>query len=94
MRTKAAATTSLSGPLALQGRRAARGLELWASADQIELEIVDDAGSPVMGAFVDRSMEVDPFGAGQNDRGYSSAAAACAAAAVIKARASPPNIVP
>ena len=44
MRTKAAATISLSGPLALQGRQAARGLKLWASADQIELEIVDDAG--------------------------------------------------
>ncbi len=46
MRTKAAATISLSGPLALQGRQAARGLELWASADQIDLEIVDDAGDP------------------------------------------------
>ncbi len=45
MRTKAAATISLSGPLALQGQQAARGLELWASADEIELEIVDDAGS-------------------------------------------------
>ena len=44
MRTRAAATISLSGPLALQGRQAARGLQLWASADQIELEIVDDAG--------------------------------------------------
>ncbi|MCH8982985.1 MAG: ABC transporter substrate-binding protein [Acidobacteria bacterium] len=44
MPTRAAATISLSGPLALQGRQAARGLELWASADQIELEIVDDAG--------------------------------------------------
>jgi len=44
MRTRAAATISLSGPLALQGRQAARGLELWASADQIKLEIVDDAG--------------------------------------------------
>ena len=44
MRTKAAATISLSGPLALQGRQAARVLELWASVDQIELEIVDDAG--------------------------------------------------
>lgn len=44
MRTRAAATLSLSGPLALQGRQAARGLELWATADQIELEIVDDAG--------------------------------------------------
>lgn len=44
MPTRAAATISLSGPLALQGRQAARGLELWASVDQIELEIVDDAG--------------------------------------------------
>jgi ABC-type branched-subunit amino acid transport system substrate-binding protein len=44
MPIKAAATISLSGPLALQGRQAARGLELWASVDQIELEIVDDAG--------------------------------------------------
>lgn len=42
----AAATASLSGPFALQGRQAARGLEVWASSDQIELEIVDDAGSP------------------------------------------------
>ncbi len=42
---KAAATISLSGPLALQGQQAARGLELWASSDRIELEIVDDAGS-------------------------------------------------
>ncbi|MEE8407725.1 MAG: ABC transporter substrate-binding protein [Acidimicrobiia bacterium] len=46
MRTKAVATISLSGPLALQGRQAARGLEMWASADQIDLEIVDDAGDP------------------------------------------------
>ncbi len=44
MRTKAVATISLSGPLEFQGRQAARGLELWASADQVELEIVDDAG--------------------------------------------------
>lgn len=36
---------SLSGPLALQGQHAARGLELWASVDQIELTIVDDASS-------------------------------------------------
>ena len=46
MRTKAVATISLSGPLALQGRQAARGLEMWASDDQIDLEIVDDAGDP------------------------------------------------
>lgn len=41
----AAATVSLTGPQALQGRQAARGLELWAAADQIQLQIVDDAGS-------------------------------------------------
>ena len=41
----AAATLSLSGPFALQGRQAARGLELWAASDQVELQIVDDAGS-------------------------------------------------
>ena len=41
----AAATVSLTGPLALQGRQAARGLELWASTDQIQLRVVDDAGS-------------------------------------------------
>lgn len=52
MRTRAAATISLSGPLALQGRQAARGLELWASADQIELEIVDDAGRPATASDV------------------------------------------
>jgi ABC-type branched-subunit amino acid transport system substrate-binding protein len=42
----AAATISLTGPYALQGRQAARGLQLWASADQFQLQIVDDAGSP------------------------------------------------
>lgn len=42
----ASATVSLTGPLALQGRHAARGLELWASADQIQLQILDDAGDP------------------------------------------------
>jgi ABC-type branched-subunit amino acid transport system substrate-binding protein len=41
----ASATVSLTGPLALQGRQAARGLELWASTDQIQLQIVDDVGS-------------------------------------------------
>ena len=45
MRTKAAATISLSGPLVLQGQQAARGLEVWAKADQVDLEIVDDAGN-------------------------------------------------
>ena len=45
MMVTAAATVSLTGPLALQGRQAARGLQLWASADQIKLQIFDDAGS-------------------------------------------------
>ncbi len=45
MTVTAAATVSLTGPHALQGRHAARGLELWASADQIKLQISDDAGS-------------------------------------------------
>jgi ABC-type branched-subunit amino acid transport system substrate-binding protein len=45
-RITAAATVSLSGPLALQGSQAARGLELWAAVDQIELRIADDAGNP------------------------------------------------
>ena len=52
MRTRAAATISLSGPLALQGRQAARGLELWASDDQIELEMVDDTGRPATASDV------------------------------------------
>lgn len=55
MRTRAAATIGLSGPLALQGRQAARGLELWATADQIELEIVDDAGRPATASDVYRN---------------------------------------
>jgi ABC-type branched-subunit amino acid transport system substrate-binding protein len=45
MMVTATATLSLTGPHALQGRQAARGLQLWASADQIQLQIVDDAGS-------------------------------------------------
>ena len=42
----AAATVSLSGPLALQGRQAARGLEWWAADDDVRLQLVDDTGSP------------------------------------------------
>ena len=41
----AVATASLSGPLALQGLQAARGLEVWASIDDVQLEIVDDSSS-------------------------------------------------
>ena len=40
-----AATLSLSGPLALQGKQAAHGLEVWASDHDIQLEIVDDHSS-------------------------------------------------
>ena len=39
----ASATVSLPGQYALQGRHAARGLQPWASADQIQLQIFDDA---------------------------------------------------
>lgn len=67
----AAATVSLTGPLALQGRQAARGLELWASTDQIQLQIVDDAGSATtacnafrrwLGGHVD--LLLGPYGSG------------------------------
>ena len=44
----AVATVSLSGPLALQGLQAARGLEVWASGDDVQLEIVDDRSSPTV----------------------------------------------
>ncbi|HEU4680935.1 MAG TPA: ABC transporter substrate-binding protein [Gemmatimonadales bacterium] len=67
----ASATVSLTGPLALQGRQAAHGLELWASADQIQLQIVDDASSPTtacdayqrwLGGQVD--LLIGPYGSG------------------------------
>ena len=67
----ASATMSLTGPHALQGRQAARGLQLWASADQIQLQIVDDAGSPIrvrdayrrwLGGRVD--LLLGPYGSG------------------------------
>ena len=45
MALTAAAAVSITGPLGLQGRQAARGLELWASLDRIQLHLVDDAGS-------------------------------------------------
>lgn len=67
----ASATVSLTSTLALQGRQAARGLELWASADQIQLQIVDDAGSPTTGGDAYRGWlggQVDvllgPYGSG------------------------------
>lgn len=67
----ASATVSLTGPLALQGRQAARGLELWASADQIQMQIFDDGGSPTTARDVYRRWlggQVDlllgPYGSG------------------------------
>lgn len=45
-RLTAAATVSLSGPLALQGGQAARGLWLWAADDDVDLELIDDTGLP------------------------------------------------
>lgn len=41
----AAATASLTGPLALQGEEAALGLRWWAARAGVALEVVDDAGS-------------------------------------------------
>ena len=41
----AAATMSLTGPFALQGRQAARGLRWWAADADIALEVRDDGGS-------------------------------------------------
>ncbi len=71
MPVTASATMNLTGPYALQGRHAARGLELWASDDQIQLQIVDDAGSPAtvrdayrrwLGGRVD--LLLGPYGSG------------------------------
>jgi len=45
-RVRAAATGSLTGPLALQGGQAAAGLRWWADqASDIDLEVADDTGS-------------------------------------------------
>lgn len=41
---RAFATTSLSGPLAVQGRDAAAGLRAWSAASGIALTLMDDAG--------------------------------------------------
>ena len=67
----ASATVSLTGPLALQGRQAACGLELWASTDQIQLQIVDDVGSAttardVYRRWLDGRVDVllGPYGSG------------------------------
>lgn len=47
---KAAATVSLTGPLALQGGQAKAGLEWWADQAGVDLEIIDDAGSASVAA--------------------------------------------
>jgi ABC-type branched-subunit amino acid transport system substrate-binding protein len=67
----AVATASLSGPLALQGIQAARGLEVWASRDDIHLEIVDDASSAAVAydlyqRWVDTPADIvlGPYGSG------------------------------
>ena len=73
MRTRAAATISLSGPLALQGRQAARGLQLWASADQIELEIVDEDGNPVVPRSKKLPLAFGPIGPAERGRAHAQA---------------------
>ena len=45
MTATAAATLSLTGPFARQGRQAAAGLELWAEEAGVRLTVVDDGGS-------------------------------------------------
>lgn len=67
----AAATVSLTGSLALQGRQAARGLQVWASADQVQLQIIDDAGSSITACISYRRWLTDqidlllgPYGSG------------------------------
>ena len=46
----AAATLSLTGPFALQGRQAALGLQWWAAAADVALEVRDDGGSASVAA--------------------------------------------
>lgn len=67
----AVATVSLSGPLALQGRQAARGLELWASVDDVDLETIDDRSSATAAHDVYRrwldarvDLVLGPYGSG------------------------------
>ena len=45
MTATAAATISLTGPFARQGRQAVAGLELWAEEAAVRLTVVDDGGS-------------------------------------------------
>lgn len=67
---KAAATVSLTGPLALQGGQAAAGLRWWAAqAGNIDLEIINDTGSASVAAgayqrWVDGGVDIllGPYG--------------------------------
>ena len=67
----AAATLSLTGPFALQGRQAARGLQWWAAAADVALEVRDDGGSASVAAAAYRhwlDCDIDillgPYGSG------------------------------
>ncbi|MFQ5967188.1 MAG: ABC transporter substrate-binding protein [Acidimicrobiia bacterium] len=71
MPSRAAAALDLSGPLSLQSRDAARGLELWASDVGLELEIVDVVGSSDRAVGAYQSWKADsellvlgPYGSG------------------------------
>lgn len=66
---KAAATVSLTGPLALQGGQAAAGLEWWADQAGVDLEVIDDTGSGSVAAgayqrWVDEGVDIllGPYG--------------------------------
>lgn len=48
--TTAAATLSLTGPLALQGVKAANALRWWAAETGVDMSIEDDTGSPAAAA--------------------------------------------
>lgn len=67
----AAATASLTGQLALQGRQAALGLEWWAAEAGVALEISDDGGSAsaaaaTYGRWLDAGIDIllGPYGSG------------------------------
>ncbi len=67
----AVAALSATGRYALQGREAARGLQVWADLDGVDLQVVDDEGSPALAVDAYRhwiSQEPDlllgPYGSG------------------------------
>src|SRR5665811_1069440 len=74
-RVIAVAAIGTSGAYAVQGQEAARGLQVWADLDDVDLQLVDDEGSPALVVDVYRnwiSQEVDlllgPYGSGQTRR--------------------------